>query len=102
MLLTAATLLLALPSPREEARRRGPHALLPQTRNAAGECPEGCDPVSTVTVHGDPMFKVNGTGTHFWIKAGTLTPLLTWPLDDESVATLSGRTIDNAATGNQW
>ena len=63
MLLTAATSLLALPSPREEARRRGPHALLPQTRNAAGECPEGCEPVSTVTVRGDPMFKVNGTGT---------------------------------------
>ena len=96
MLLTAATSLLALPSPRGEAARR--HSLLP--RNAAGECPDGCEPVSTVTVHGDPMFKVNGTGTHFWIKAGTRTPLLTWPLDDGSLATLSRKTIDNAATGN--
>ena len=48
----------------------------------------------TMTVHGDPMFKVNGKGVHFWLKAGELTPLLT-----SSAITLSGRTFDREDTG---
>ena len=28
-------------------------------------CPVGCTEASSV-VHGDPMFKVNGEGVHFW------------------------------------
>jgi len=56
-------------------------------------CGGGGGPV----VHGDPMFKINGKGTHFWLKAGESTPLLT-----SGAITLSGRTFDRPDTGNQW
>ena len=52
--------------------------------------PQCCNPV----VHGDPMFKINGKGTHFWLKAGERTPLLT-----SGAITLSGRTFDRPDTG---
>ena len=64
-------------------------------------CPDGCLLQPTPSVHGDPMFKVNGTGTHFWIKAGKLTPLLSW-MSGGATMELSGRTFNNAETGNQW
>ena len=71
---------------------------------AAPSCPPGCEPDYTAVVHGDPMFKVNGSGTHFWIKQGVLTPLLEWTPDSDPSATmvLSGSTFDSAETGSQW
>ena len=40
------------------------------------------------------MFKVNGTGTHFWLREGQLTPLLTWGGEDgESEKVLLGKTF---------
>ena len=51
-----------------------PRALTgPALRLAAlqDECPAGCTRVGPgPVVHGDPMFKINGTGTHFWLKEG--------------------------------
>lgn len=60
-----------------------------------GSCGPGCTPAPTV--HGDPMFKVNGSGTHFWLKTGKLMPLLM--LGD---VTISGKTFSREATGHQW
>lgn len=55
------------------------------------------------SIHGDPIFKVNGKSTNFWIKAGTMTPLLTWPSHDGlHTLQLSGRTFARKATGDQW
>jgi len=48
------------------------------------------------------MFKVNGTGTHFWIKTGKLTPLLTWASAAGTQLVLSGETMASDATGSQW
>ena len=48
------------------------------------------------------MFKHNGTGTHFWIKEGVLTPLLTWRTADHRFLELSGKTFARKATGDQW
>ena len=58
---------------------------------------------STV-VHGDPMFKVNGTGTHFWLREGQLTPLLTWGGDGDSEKVLLGKTFSHpdAQINAQW
>tara|TARA_B110001452_G_scaffold128478_1_gene106733 strand:+ start:72 stop:2489 length:2418 start_codon:yes stop_codon:yes gene_type:complete len=62
-----------------------------------------CTPVpSPISVHGDPMFKHNGTGTHFWIKEDVLTPLLLWRTADGLVMELSARTFNRPETGNQW
>ena len=49
------------------------------------------------SVHGDPMFKVNGSGVHFWLAEGELTPLLV-----AGEVTLSGKTFARQSTGNQW
>ena len=43
------------------------------------------------------MCQVNGTGTHFWLKEGELTPLL-----DSGGVTLSGKTFNRPDTGHQW
>ena len=59
----------------------------------------------TAVVHGDPMFKVNGTGTHFWLREGQLTPLLTWGGEDgESEKVLLGKTFAHPDVGvnAQW
>jgi len=58
-------------------------------------CPDGC--AAQATVHGDPMFKVNGTGTHFWLSEGIMTPLLT-----SGDIMLSGKTFSRPDTGHQW
>jgi len=63
------------------------------------DCPENC--VETVSAHGDPMLKVNGTGVHFWIKEGTLTPMLAWKHEGKSMQ-LIGKTFSSASTGHQW
>ena len=60
-----------------------------------------CTP-APFAVHGDPMFKHNGTGTHFWIKEDVLTPLLLWRTADWLVMELSARTFNRPETGNQW
>jgi len=65
------------------------------------------DPTSTcysapVSVHGDPMFKVNGTGTHFWLQAGVLSPLLVWTALDGSKMQLAGKTFHSEDALNQW
>ena len=41
--------------------------------------------------------QVNGTGTHFWLKEGNLTPLLL-----SGDVTLSGKTFNRPDTGHQW
>merc|ERR1712086_893206 len=56
---------------------------------------DGCVPGANV--HGDPMFKINGTGSHFWLVEGILTPLLTLG----NVAVM-GKTFGRRATGHQW
>lgn len=43
------------------------------------------------------MFKINGTGSHFWLVEGILTPLLTLG----NVAVM-GKTFGRRATGHQW
>ena len=54
-----------------------------------------------VVVHGDPMFKANGTGTHLWVAAGRLTPLLTWEAAEGKMQLL-GKTVSRPSSGNQW
>ena len=43
------------------------------------------------------MFKISGKGTHFWLKEGHLTTLLT-----SGDVTLSGKTFNRPSTGHQW
>ena len=61
-------------------------------------------PPSAISVHGDPMFKLNGEkmAHHFWVKEGSLTPLLSWGTDQNRTMLLSGRTFSRLETGNQW
>ena len=68
------------------------------------ECPAGCTRVGPgPVVHGDPMFKINGTGRHFWINSGTLTPLLTWRcVDNITDVVLAGKTTTRPESGDQW
>ena len=64
-----------------------PHLGLPAKNEAMAltpsACPVGCteavSPTVLPTVHGDPMFKINGQGgVHFWIKDGVRQSLMTW------------------------
>jgi hypothetical protein len=55
-----------------------------------------------ISVHGDPMFKINGTGTHFWLQAGVLSPLLVWTAPDGSSMQLAGKTFHSDDALNQW
>ena len=61
-------------------------------------------PPSVISVHGDPMFKLNGEkqAHHFWVKEGSLTPLLSWQTQENRTMTLSGLTFSRIETGNQW
>ena len=59
-------------------------------------------PLSAISVHGDPMFKVNGTGTHFWLQAGVLSPLLVWTAPDGASMQLAGKTFHSEDALNQW
>lgn len=60
------------------------------------------EPSEPIAIHGDPMFKYNGTGTHFWIAAGKLSPLLKWKSATGHNLELRGRTFERKETGNQW
>ena len=60
------------------------------------------EPNLAVSVHGDPMFKVNGTGTHFWLQAGVLSPLLTWTSAGGASMVLAGKTFHSDDALNQW
>ena len=56
-----------------------------------------------VAVHGDPIFKINGVGHHFWLDDGKMTPLLSWPAPTGGAElTLSGKTFNHAETESQW
>ena len=55
------------------------------------------------------MFKVNGTGSHFWLIEGKLTPLLKWSASpcqktpcQKTTMTFSGKTFKRPETGHQW
>ena len=63
--------------------------------------PVSAEAPSGPVVHGDPMFKVNGTGTHLWIAAGQLTPLLQWKAREGNMQLL-GKTVSRPTSGNQW
>ena len=65
-------------------------------------CPVGCTEASSV-VHGDPMFKVNGEGVHFWIKEGVPQKLMRWtdPVNGNTLE-LAGKTFGHPTTNNQW
>ena len=52
-------------------------------------------PVSTAA------FTKPGTGTHFWLKEGLLTPLLTYATEHDEFV-LYGKTFARVETGNQW
>ena len=54
-------------------------------------------------MHGDPMFKVNGQGVHFWIKEGSLQQLMTWtdPKTGSPVS-IEGKTFGHPTTNHQW
>jgi hypothetical protein len=68
----------------------------------AKDAPPPSPPMYPVTVHGDPMFKVDGKGTHFWLEEGKLTPLMSWRSMNGHSMTLSGRTFSRNSTANQW
>lgn len=59
-------------------------------------------PPPVVSVHGDPMFKSHGTGTHFWLAAGRISPLLLWRSPEGASMRLSGKTFHSSDAKNQW
>ena len=61
-------------------------------------------PLATLTVHGDPMAKRGGesVGTHFWMRSGQMTPLLTWESPTGRKMKLMGMTFERPNSGNQW
>ena len=84
-----------------------PAAPLPPLADSEGGGSEGGGSTDggfpdSINIHGDPMFKSNGTGTHFWVKEGTLTPLLTWHSAKGKKIELSGRTITHHKSDYQW
>ena len=91
---------LALPSPAQRQKPLVPDAVA----LVSSQCPTGCTAVA-VSVHGDPMVRVNGTGTHFWAKEGVLMPLLSWTAhdhDNRALYELSGKSFSYEKSGNQW
>ena len=64
-----------------------------------GSCPVGCEEVTSgPTIHGDPMFKVNGMGTRFMLPDGEPTELLRWTMPDGEAMALSGITFGTDST----
>lgn len=59
-------------------------------------------PPPVVSVHGDPMFKSHGSGTHFWLAAGRMSPLLLWRSPEGASMRLSGKTFHSTDAKNQW
>ena len=91
-----------------------PHLGLPAKNEAMAltpsACPVGCTAASSPTVHGDPMFKINGQGgVHFWIKEGVRQSLMTWTHPGTSgdpgasdTLSLEGKTFGDSSTSHQW
>lgn len=65
-------------------------------------------PVVKLSVHGDPMFKVDGVSMHFTLTPNVLTPLLAWTAPGGSEMRLEGETYDlgqvpgDPDTPGQW
>ena len=98
-MLTAAFATLAAPATPTELE---PHALTAEAVSLESACPVGCT-ASAPVVHGDPMFKVNGEGRHFWIKEGVSQRLMAWtdPVSGETLE-LVGKTFGHPTTNHQW
>ena len=66
------------------------------------ECQTKCIALMPPSVHGDPMFKMNGMAFKFDIpQTGTPTPLLNWTAPDGSAMELSGKTF-TGTHGLSW
>ena len=93
-----------VPPPRIVPRAAADPALRLVALQDGSGCPAGCTPVGPrPIVRGDPMFKINGTGRHFWINSGTLTPLLKWRcVDNITDVVLAGKTTTRPQSGDQW
>ena len=66
-------------------------------------CPPGCHLRLESVMHGDPMFKVNGQGVHFWVKEGSLQQLMTWKDPKTgSLVSIEGKTFGHPTTNHQW
>jgi len=68
----------------------------------ASSPPPSPAPPPVVSVHGDPMFKSHGSGTHFWLAAGRISPLLLWRSPEGASMRLSGKTFHSSDAKNQW
>ena len=93
-----------VPPPRIVPRAAADPALSLVALQDGSGCPAGCTPVGPrPIVRGDPMFKINGTGRHFWINSGALTPLLKWRcVDNITDVVLAGKTTTRPQSGDQW
>ena len=105
--LGVALALLALPA--VLARPAAPNAQeLPATAvnmlsSARIVCPPGCASVpSGLTVHGDPLVKINGTGTMLRVNQDLPTRLLTWESSNGDSMTLSGQAFSDPESGSEW
>ena len=85
----------------DEGLRTSPPPMTPPLHPPAAPLPPSGSTVA-INIHGDPMFKFNGTGTHFWVKEGALTPLLSWNSANGKKLELLGRTIAAPKSDNQW
>ena len=109
-----AHILALAPGPARRSDVREEQSLQPQSyQQRVGfafltrACPTGCEedeePEKGPAVVGDPMFrKEGGEDTHFWLKEGELTPLLSWKGAQGARMVLSGRTFGREDTTNQW
>lgn len=98
MLSTLAAVALSAPAPHDG---KGVGGLQPQhatvLQSAPGDtCSKKCN-----GARDDPLFTYNGNTTHFWIKKGTLTPLLEWQHHGRHMV-LSGKTYGRPGSNNQW
>lgn len=61
-------------------------------------------PSPIISVHGDPIFKHDGQGKHFWVKEGSLQPLLSWKVRGQGTFDLMGKTFSGQDRDkeNQW
>ena len=73
------------------------------TRLARMQCPPGCAVTPAgLTVHGDPLVKINGTGTMLKVSHDLPTRLLTWESADADSMTLSAEAFTDPETNSEW